>query len=99
MISCSYTTKLFLSVKKALKKMPCQTRSKASRNRYYQIRKYLSRPEPQGVMSSPPPPPTQQHVSVQVVDEEKIGMRSSLVVAANLITNLASEREQWQTQQ
>jgi hypothetical protein len=79
-------------------KMPRHTRSKASKNRHYQIRKYLSRPESQAV-TTPSPPTQQQHVGVQVVDEKKTEMRSSLVVAANLITNLASERELWQQQQ
>ena len=77
--------------------MPRTTRSKVSRNRHYQIRKYLSRSESQEV--APSPQPIQQHVGVQVVDEEKNEMRNSLVVAANLITNLADEREQWQQQQ
>src|ERR1043165_4379889 len=77
--------------------MPRTTRSKVSRNRHYQIRKYLSRSESQEVV--PPPQQIQQHVGVQVADEEKNEMRNSLVVAANLITNLADEREQWQQQQ
>ena len=41
----------------------------------------------------------QQNAEVQVEDEEKVGMKETLVVAANLVTDLVWQREDWKQQQ